>query len=55
MQQFQQYIGGVFSNGSATFESMDPATGTPWALMPEAQGRGCERRSQSRTRCVFCA
>lgn len=37
MQQFQQYIGGVFSNGSATFESMDPATGTPWALMPEAK------------------
>ena len=37
MQQFQQYIGGVFSNGSAQFESRDPATGRVWALMPEAR------------------
>ncbi|WP_300036796.1 aldehyde dehydrogenase [uncultured Roseobacter sp.] len=38
MQQFQQYIGGVFSDGSAQFESRDPASGEPWALMPEARG-----------------
>ncbi|MEB8386909.1 aldehyde dehydrogenase [Rhodobacteraceae bacterium KMM 6894] len=38
MQKFQQYIGGVFSNGSAQFESRDPATGRVWALMPEARG-----------------
>ncbi|WP_371169316.1 aldehyde dehydrogenase [Aliiroseovarius sp. 2305UL8-7] len=37
MQQFQQYIGGMFSDGSAQFESQDPATGKPWALMPEAR------------------
>ena len=37
MQQFQQYIGGAFSDGSARFESRDPATGKPWALMPEAR------------------
>ena len=37
MQQFQQYIGGAFSDGSARFESFDPATGTTWALMPEAK------------------
>ncbi len=37
MQQFQQYIGGVFSNGSAQFESRDPATGRVWAMMPEAR------------------
>ncbi len=37
MQQFQQYIGGVFSDGSARFESRDPATGKPWAMMPEAR------------------
>ncbi len=37
MQQFQQYIGGGFSDGSAQFESRDPATGAVWALMPEAR------------------
>ncbi|WP_170765630.1 aldehyde dehydrogenase [Ruegeria lacuscaerulensis] len=37
MQQFQQYIDGVFSDGAAQFESIDPATGQPWALMPEAR------------------
>lgn len=36
MQRFQQYIGGVFEDGAASFESLDPATGQPWALMPEA-------------------
>ncbi|WP_299889149.1 aldehyde dehydrogenase [uncultured Ruegeria sp.] len=37
MQQFQQYIGGRFSDGSARFESRDPATGSVWAMMPEAK------------------
>lgn len=37
MQQFQQYIGGTFSDGSAQFESRDPATGDVWAMMPEAR------------------
>ncbi len=37
MQKFQQYINGVFSDGSAQFESRDPATGDTWALMPEAR------------------
>jgi aldehyde dehydrogenase (NAD+) len=37
MQQFQQYIGGVFEKGSASFDSRDPATGQVWAQMPEAR------------------
>ena len=37
MQEFEQYIGGDFSKASAKFESLDPATGTAWALMPEAR------------------
>ena len=37
MQKFQQYIGGAFSDGVAQFESIDPATGKAWALMPEAR------------------
>ncbi|MBI1492787.1 aldehyde dehydrogenase [Halocynthiibacter styelae] len=36
MQIFQQYIGGEFSDGSTQFESLDPATGQPWAKMAEA-------------------
>ena len=37
MQVFQQYIGGQFSDGAAQFESIDPATGDVWAVMPEAR------------------
>ncbi len=37
MQQFQQYIAGAFDDGSARFESRDPATGEVWAMMPEAR------------------
>lgn len=36
MQQFQQYIGGVFSDGAKQFDSLDPASGKAWAKMPEA-------------------
>ncbi len=39
MEKFQQYIGGVFSDGSAAFESRDPATGRVWAMMPEARSQ----------------
>ena len=34
---FQQYIDGVFEDGNARFASLDPATGAPWAEMPEAR------------------
>ena len=37
MHQFQNYIGGAFVDGSAQFESRDPATGEVWARMPEAR------------------
>jgi (Z)-2-((N-methylformamido)methylene)-5-hydroxybutyrolactone dehydrogenase len=37
MRQFQQYINGVFEDGAAQFASIDPATGQPWARMPEAR------------------
>ncbi len=43
MERFQHYIDGVFENGSATFESLDPATGTPWALMPAASADDVDR------------
>ncbi|EEE35732.1 aldehyde dehydrogenase [Rhodobacteraceae bacterium KLH11] len=37
MQKFQHYIGGAFSDGTAQFDSHDPATGAVWARMPEAR------------------
>ncbi|NVO55301.1 aldehyde dehydrogenase [Rhodobacteraceae bacterium B1Z28] len=39
MQQFQQYIGGAFSDGAEQFDSLDPATGKVWARMPEASAK----------------
>lgn len=36
LEKFQQYINGTFEDASATFESIDPASGQPWALMPAA-------------------
>ncbi|OIQ34697.1 MAG: carnitine dehydratase [Roseobacter sp. MedPE-SWchi] len=47
MQQFQQYIGGQFDAGSAQFESLDPATGTVWAKMPEAGVADVDRAVQA--------
>lgn len=43
MQIFQHYIGGEFSEGAAQFESLDPATGTPWARMAEASVADVDR------------
>ena len=37
MDRFQLYIDGQFQDGAATFPSLNPATGTPWADMPEAR------------------
>ncbi|MBV9524163.1 MAG: aldehyde dehydrogenase, partial [Alphaproteobacteria bacterium] len=36
LQRFEAYIDGAFCAGSDTFESIDPATGRPWAVMPAA-------------------
>lgn len=36
MDRFSHYIDGSFDAGTAVFESLDPATGAPWALMPLA-------------------
>ncbi len=43
MQRFGHYINGTFEPGSATFESLDPATGKPWALMPDASATDVDR------------
>ncbi len=36
MDRFQHYIDGQFEDGTTRFQSLDPATGQPWAEMPEA-------------------
>lgn len=36
MERFQHYIDGAFEDGGSAFESLDPATGQPWARMPKA-------------------
>lgn len=41
--RFQQYIDGAFEDGEARFASLDPATGTVWAEMPEAREASVDR------------
>lgn len=36
LTRFQHYIDGAFVDAETTFESIDPSTGVPWALMPAA-------------------
>ena len=54
MQQFQQYIGGAFSDGAAQFDSLDPATGAVWAQMPEASAEDVNQAVEAADR-AFCA
>ena len=43
MDRFQQYLDGVFEDGSASFDSLDPASGAPWAVMPLAGAADVDR------------
>jgi acyl-CoA reductase-like NAD-dependent aldehyde dehydrogenase len=43
MRKFQHYIDGVFADGDTQFASVDPATGTAWAEMPEAKAHDVDR------------
>lgn len=52
MQRFQLYIDGQFEDGEARFESLDPATGTAWADMPEAREADVDRAVTSATRAL---
>ncbi|MFY9477748.1 MAG: aldehyde dehydrogenase [Aquabacterium sp.] len=40
---FKQYIDGQFDTGTVHFDSLDPATGQPWARMPAAQAGDVDR------------
>jgi aldehyde dehydrogenase (NAD+) len=43
MHRFQQYIDGAFEDGAHGFESIDPASGKAWAVMPEAREADVDR------------
>ena len=43
MQRFQHYIDGNFEDGSESFESLNPASGEPWAIMPAASAEDVDR------------
>jgi aldehyde dehydrogenase (NAD+)/betaine-aldehyde dehydrogenase len=43
LQAFTQYIDGQFEPGKAHFDSVDPATGQPWARMPAATADDVDR------------
>lgn len=47
MDRFQHYIDGCFEEGSAGFESLDPATGSGWATMPLAGPADVDRAVQA--------
>ncbi|WP_395541254.1 aldehyde dehydrogenase [Neotabrizicola sp. sgz301269] len=50
MDRFQHYIDGRFEDGAATFESLDPARGTAWAVMPLADAAEVDRAVQAAER-----
>jgi len=47
MDRFQHYIDGQFEDGTSTFDSLDPATGAPWAQMPLAGAADVDRAVQA--------
>lgn len=47
LRRFQQYIDGAFEDGSASFDSINPANGEPWASMPAAGAEDVERAVQA--------
>lgn len=52
MRRFQLYIDGRFEDGENGFESLDPATGAPWAVMPEAREAEVNRAVEAARRAL---
>ncbi|MBY5787544.1 aldehyde dehydrogenase [Rhizobium leguminosarum] len=53
MRRFQHYIDGEFSDGEASYPSIDPASGTVWADMPEARERDVDRAVNAADRALY--
>ena len=47
---FQLYIDGAFADAAQTFESIDPATGEAWAIMPAASEADVDRAVEAADR-----
>ena len=43
MERLRHYIDGRFEDGAQAFETLDPATGTPWALVADASAADVDR------------
>ncbi|MGO6675306.1 aldehyde dehydrogenase [Rhizobium leguminosarum] len=53
MRRFQHYIDGEFSDGEACYPSIDPASGTVWAEMPEAREGDVDRAVDAADRALY--
>ncbi|TBY46473.1 aldehyde dehydrogenase [Rhizobium leguminosarum] len=53
MRRFQHYIDGEFSDGEASYPSIDPATGAVWAEMPEAREGDVDRAVNAAERALY--
>ncbi|SCB58193.1 aldehyde dehydrogenase (NAD+) [Rhizobium aethiopicum] len=53
MRRFQHYIDGEFSDGEASYPSIDPATGAAWADMPEAREGDVDRAVNAAERALY--
>ncbi|WBG92957.1 aldehyde dehydrogenase [Pantoea piersonii] len=50
MESFKLFINGQFESGAATFDSLDPATGQPWATIAEARAEEVNRAVEAAQR-----
>ncbi|MDE3177866.1 MAG: aldehyde dehydrogenase family protein, partial [Pseudomonadota bacterium] len=53
LARFQHYIDGAFCDAAETFESLDPFTEEPWALMPAASAADVDRAVQAAHRALY--
>ncbi|MBX5162823.1 MULTISPECIES: aldehyde dehydrogenase [unclassified Rhizobium] len=53
MRRFQHYIDGEFSDGEASYPSIDPATGAVWADMPEAREGDVDRAVNAADKALY--
>ncbi|TJV32340.1 MAG: aldehyde dehydrogenase family protein, partial [Mesorhizobium sp.] len=52
---FSNFIDGAFDTPTATFESIDPSTGAPWATMPAATEADVDRAVEAAHRTLHSA
>ena len=50
--EFRNYIDGSFVDAAATFDSIDPSTGTAWATMPAASSEDVDRAVEAAHRAL---